>query len=400
MLKKIIHYLKGCLLIQIHGYSPERFLNLCRNKQITIWGLRPYNDCYQMYITIGGFRNLKPILKKTGTKVSIIKKIGLPFLIYKYRNRKAFVVSALICFAIIYVLSLFVWDIQIDGNLEITDKTILEYLKENNVRHGMLKKEIDCEQIVKDIRQKYDDIVWVSVSTKGSFLRIHVKENTDSVEFVQENLSPSDLFAKKKGKIIEIITRSGVPKVKSGNMVKKGQLLVSGKVDILNDAGEVVGVQLQHSDADIIAETNYEYNKELPLKYEQKKYTGKKRRVFSVMLENLTFSVGIMLNKFSGMDIFTSSHQLKIGNNFVLPIYVGQKIIYEYKYVPATYSKEEARQILSVEFEQYLNELKEKGKIIRSYDVKVYIENEIAYAKGNIVVWEDIGKQAVINIDF
>lgn len=400
MIHKIIHYIKGCLLIQICGYSPERFLNLCRNKQIQIWELKPCNDCYQMYISLQGFRKLKPILKKTSTKATIVRKIGLPFLIHKHRKRKAFAVGVFLCFAIIYILSLFVWDIQIEGNLEITDETILEYLQTNQVKHGMLKKKIDCERISKDIRKKYEDIVWVSVSTNGSFLKIHVKENTDSIKMVQETVKPSDIFAKRGGEIIEIITRSGVPKVKVGDEVKKGQLLVSGQVEIKNDSGEVTDIKLQQSDADIIAETNYKFQEELPLKYEQKKYTGKKRRVFSIMQNNFIFSVGILTNKFTYKDIFVSNKQWKIGKNFYLPIWFSEKVVYEYEKVPADYTKEDVQRILSLKFEQYLNKMKAQGKLIKSYDVKIYLDEEKAYAKGNVVVWEDIGKQALINIDF
>jgi len=392
MLKKIIRYVKGYLHIEICGYSPERFLNLCRNKQISIWGLIPRDNCYQMSISIKGFRKLKPILRKTKTKVHVKEKIGLPFLLYRYRDRKAFAGGFFLCIAIIYVLSLFLWDIQIDGNLRITDETILEYLQGRGVKYGIWKNSIDCDRIVKDIRKKYDDIVWVSVSTKGSFLRIHVKENTDSVKEVQEDVTPSDLFAKKSGKIIDIITRSGIPKVKIGETVKKGQLLVSGQVEILNDSGEVTDIQLQHSDADIIAETKYKYYEELPLKYMKKQYTGKKRRSFGVK-QNIS-------KKFTFQDTFISYKQWKIGRNFYLPIYTSERIIYEYKKVPAVYSKEEVQQLLSLQFEQYLNDLKEEGKLIQSYNIKIYIEKEKAYAKGNIILWEDIGKQAVINIDF
>lgn len=65
---------------------------------------------------------------------------------------------------IVYLLSLFIWNIHIDGNQTRTDETILAFLEEKNTVHGMLRKDVDCEQIVKDIRQQFDDIIWVSAS--------------------------------------------------------------------------------------------------------------------------------------------------------------------------------------------------------------------------------------------
>ena len=90
MLNTIIRYIQGYLLIQVTGYSPERFLNLCSRKQIYLWGLEPKENSYEMFITIRGFRKLKPILKKTRTKVTILNRLGLPLFFHKYRKRKVF----------------------------------------------------------------------------------------------------------------------------------------------------------------------------------------------------------------------------------------------------------------------------------------------------------------------
>ena len=107
MLNTIIRYIQGYLLIQVTGYSPERFLNLCSRKQIYLWGLEPKENSYEMFITIRGFRKLKPILKKTRTKVTILNRLGLPFFFHKYRKRKVFFFGILFCVIFIYVMSLF-----------------------------------------------------------------------------------------------------------------------------------------------------------------------------------------------------------------------------------------------------------------------------------------------------
>ena len=49
-----------------------------------------------------------------------------------------------------------------------------------------------------------------------------------------------------------MITRAGTPKVKPGDEVEKGQILVSGIVDVYNDAKEVVNQRPVSADADIL----------------------------------------------------------------------------------------------------------------------------------------------------
>ena len=78
MLTRILRYIKGYVRIRITGYSPERFLNLCKYRKIPVWGLLPGRNFYDMNITIAGMKKLKPILKKTGTNLRILEKNGLP----------------------------------------------------------------------------------------------------------------------------------------------------------------------------------------------------------------------------------------------------------------------------------------------------------------------------------
>ena len=71
--------MKGFIRIRVTGYSTERFLNACCHKGISLWELQPVQGAYEMNISIQGFRQLKPIIRKTGTKVVIVKRLGLPF---------------------------------------------------------------------------------------------------------------------------------------------------------------------------------------------------------------------------------------------------------------------------------------------------------------------------------
>lgn len=114
--------MRGYLCIRITGYSTERFLNACRHKGIYLWGLRAVSGAYEMNIPISGFRRLKPIIRKTGTKVTIVRKSGLPFYLYQYRKRKLFFVGVFCCVFLIFGMSRYIWNIDITGNLTRTDE--------------------------------------------------------------------------------------------------------------------------------------------------------------------------------------------------------------------------------------------------------------------------------------
>ena len=83
--------------------------------------------------------------------------------------------GALLCLCLIELFSGFLWNIEIQGNLSYTDEELLEFLKSTDVQNGMLVKDIDCGQIVKDIRRQYNNIIWVSASIEGTQLLVQVK---------------------------------------------------------------------------------------------------------------------------------------------------------------------------------------------------------------------------------
>ena len=170
--------MKGYLRIRITGYSPERFLNLCSFHRIFIWGLKPVQAAYEMCIGLKDFRKLKPLLKKTKTHLSVLEKKGLPFFFYRNRKRKLYFAGAAVCICLIQLYSGIIWDIHFEGNMTRTSEALLTFLEEQKVQPGMKKKDVDCEQIVQDIRKAYDDIVWVSASIDGSRLLIQVRKTT------------------------------------------------------------------------------------------------------------------------------------------------------------------------------------------------------------------------------
>ena len=254
MIRTLLRYFKGYVKIRVKGYSPERFLNMCRHHQIYIWGLTPSGDAYEMYISLQDFRHLKPVLKKTHTKVNVSGRYGFPFFMHRYRRRKVFFIGFFVCVVLLYAYSGFIWDIHFEGNERWTDETLIEFLAARNVYPFMRKSETDCAQIAKEIRREYKDIVWVSASIDGTRLHIQIKENEDHLpeaEMKTEQKTPKDLIATEDGVITKIVTRSGVPQVHIGDTVSKGDILVSGRVDVLNDNGEVTDYQYQVADADL-----------------------------------------------------------------------------------------------------------------------------------------------------
>ncbi|WP_242847336.1 sporulation protein YqfD [Dorea sp. D27] len=410
MLLSMIRYIKGYVQIRVIGYSAERFLNACSHRGIYIWGLRPSNGAYEMYMSVDGFRKLKPIIKKTGTRVVVAGRFGLPFFLHRYRKRKLFFIGAFLSVALIYILSLFIWDIDIEGNLSQTDENILEFLQTKEVEHGMKKSSVDCARIVKDIRKEYDGIIWVSASIQGSRLIIQVKENEDSLPAAgggeelkeedtgsadgKEEEEPQDIVADIDCTITEIITRKGTPEVKEGDAVKKGDLLVCGRVPVNNDAGETTGYHYHKSDADIKGKAVIPYEQEQDITYIEKELPEVKRQELYIKIGRYRFGLGSRKHGYEHYEVLSQEKRWKIGEEFYLPVSTGTRTIQPYRTEKHKYSDKQLQAMLSARFDKYCEDLEKKGVEIIENDVKIYTGSEKAIAKGNLTVIMPIGATA------
>ena len=400
MKSSVRKYLSGYLKIQIFGYSPERFLNLCSYQNINLWDLNVKDRAYEMKISVKDFRKLKPIIRKTKTKVKVVQRYGFPFFLQKYKTRQFLLLGLLMGILFLFLMSEFVWKIEIAGNIRCSDEEIRMFLKTINIEEGKRKKDISCEEIAKRMRENFDDVIWVSASMDGVELKIEVKENMDRVyEEERKESAPMDIVADKDGIVKRIITSKGRPMVKAGDEVKKGDVLVSGTIEILNDAMEVTGYQYQVAEAEIYIQTEYTYADQVEHTYEIMEVTGKKNYQIWLETNHKIFFIGSHKNGYKYEKIHESQKKIILGGIIPLSWKFGIRTVEECKKKSETYTEEEMRAKLSEKFHRFCQDLEKKGVQILENDVKIYCGAEWTSAQGTLVLEEKSGKTVAGKID-
>ena len=276
MLLSVIKYFKGYVYVRLSGYAPERFLNLCGSRDILIWNLKSIADGYEFCISVAGFKQLRPILKKTRTHIRIIKKYGMPFELYHYRKRKMFAMGMILFAGLLYYLSGFIWNIEVNGNSYLSEEVVLCFLSGEHASFGAKKKNIDCAALEETLRSRYPEVIWTSIKIYGTKMTVDIQENLLPEENYKNDKDNTarDIIASDDGVISDMITRSGTPVVTTGMAVKKGDILVNGSIEILNDDGDTKKYLYRTADADITAKVTYYYHDEIPAEYIKKIPTG------------------------------------------------------------------------------------------------------------------------------
>lgn len=389
MERRILQILKGYVRILICGSSYDRFLNLCAFHGIRIWNLLPTADAYAADISIQDFRKLRAITKKSHVRIRIIERHGLPFFIHKYRKRKFYLVGIGAAFLFMFWLSAHIWNISIEGNVSQTDDIIFEYLDQNGIVHGMPKAQVDCKELAAEIRNYFSQFSWVSVQLKGTRLLIQVKEGIlQDDSMVGTASTATSLASTASGTVVSIYVRHGIPLVEAGAEVEPGTLLVSGAIPIYDDSKTIVSWQYVNSDADIVIRTKMQYDDEVLLQAEKKQYTGQEKNCYQIQLGDMVFALPYSFSDFETCDMITELTQLKLMDNFYLPVYLRKFTVKAYNNQQIQYTTEEAEQILGSNLEYFMKKLEEKGLQIFENDVKIECNEMSARAAGTLTVGE------------
>ena len=274
-----IAYIKGNVEIEAEGRFIERFLNVCMRREIFLTDVK---RCDERRITakigIQGFREIRSVARKTKTRVRIKRKSGMPFLLHRYRKRKAVILGVLGFFCVLWYLSTHIIGIDIAGNSRIATERIEQELKSFGVYRGAAVGKIEEKSVQNRMMSSIDELAWIGVNIKGSRVFVEVKERLDTKRDFDGDI-PCNIVAIRDGKISGLEVASGQTTVALGEFVEKGDLLVSGVMD-----SKVEGLRYEHSEGKVFAETLYKKTKVYPLEFTEKKLTGNEKKRYSITM--------------------------------------------------------------------------------------------------------------------
>lgn len=384
----ILRFLRGYVRVYLWGFSPERFMNLCNNHGIELWNVEPAGEGYEFNMHIKGFLGCKDFLRKTKTRVVIRNKLGLPFLLFKYRKRKLFFAGLLGCFLALFIATRFIWAFEISGNRQFTEDMFLSFLEAQQVYYGMPIEALDIDRFEKALREEYDYIIWASAKIEGTKLSVMIKENDVARTGERTAIENGDIKAAVSGTVVSMVTRAGVPMVKPGDAVNEGDVLISGIIPIINDDGTLRTYHETRADGDVVIESQLPYFDELSLKYDRKNYTGNNQRLYTFGIGEKEVKLGVVKLK-EAYEILSVRKPVRLFDNLYLPVIYGHNDYIGYETVESAYTREEASEILKSRFLQFCKTLEEKGVQIMQKDVKIDYKGDKAVLSGNLSVREN-----------
>ena len=143
LMKGLLNYFLGYVVIRVDGPGVEKLLNLAASRGILFWDIHYLDDKAVFKTYPDNFPLLRPLSRKAGCSLKIEKKAGFPFLFYRFKKRRGLVLGLLIFLVFIYVVSNFIWFIEVKGIENIEEETILKTAEKLGITTGTLKRSLD-----------------------------------------------------------------------------------------------------------------------------------------------------------------------------------------------------------------------------------------------------------------
>jgi similar to stage IV sporulation protein len=289
--------IRGYVVIVVEGKQIEKFINMAVSRGYNLWDIsQPRENVLTARVDVSVYPRLRHIARTCRCKMKISRKRGLPFTAVKMRKRKMLFAGAVIFFLALYVLSSFIWSVEVTSSRElrtITEQQVLDAAARYGIKRGALRYAIDNRKAAEALEKEFMEVSWVGIEIRGTKVIIDVVEKIFPEE--DERSRPGNIVAQKDGVIKEILVLSGEPKAAAGDTVKKGDILISGIIypelpeEREEKAGEDTGDEDDKEQPEepryvsargiVRARVWYEAKTRVPLVQHKEELTGQKQQV-------------------------------------------------------------------------------------------------------------------------
>ena len=341
---KIYEYLRGSYTVTARAESVCRALNVLMKNNVPFYGVKAEGGGLVGFcLEPDAFRKYVALTAEMTIEDERVTRRGLFAFASGYKMRIGFFIGAVLCAALLAASSFFVWDINVSGQTGLSEKEILKTLEGYGLYIGAYIPNIDTMRLENELVIDTEELSYASINLRGTVAEVVVRERKEKDV---ENISlPSNLVANCDGQIESIEVRGGMPTVKKGQIVKKGQLLVSGVID-----SQAVGYRLVRASGEIYARISRSFTAEVPLVREKKSRTGEKKtrvtiRFFAKKI-NLFSNNDISFEKY---DTIEEEKRLCLFDRVELPVFIIKTTYSEYVTETEKISEEQALSIAEKE---------------------------------------------------
>ena len=333
----LLYFLRGITKFTVQTNKQAKLINDLRCT-IPLRAINKISENELEFCTYYSYtKKVRQHLESQKISITRVKSYGATYLLYKYRKRAGLFVSGVAVFLFLFVSQLFVWDIRVEGNEKIRDEDIVHTLSQIGFTEGVYKKSVNLDSLVNNFLIREKRISWIAINFDGGVAHVEVREGRNPVVF--EKKQNVNLVASHDGIVMRADVLEGGSMVSKGDVVFKGQLLVSAFID-RKDKSSLRGAR-----GSVWAMTQREISVYVPLNYIQKKYSGTSKINYVLNISGIELSLGTQRHSFELCSKNTETFKAVAGGKYPLPFRITKNTYNEYCLEKRVRSHEECVEI-------------------------------------------------------
>ena len=373
----------GRIVFAAKGSDAARIFNKCMEEKITyvksVWD----GESFLLHLEGRAASRFAALCEREQIEVEVRSRKGLPELWSRYRSRPGLWLGLLLVVGLLVLSRGVIWSIRIEGNARLGEDRILALLAENGIEVGSPLRDLRPAVAEGNILLAEKDISWISLYAVGTTLNVEVRE-TERGEPSEEGAA--NLVALCDGVIERIEVCDGGVVVKRGDVVRKGELLVSG----VYDTPEGGALRQTLARGEVFARTIHEYEVKIPLLHEKKVYTG--REWCEKRIKFFSKDIKVFANTGNApptCDIIYYEDKLSLFGGEELPLGMDTVLCREYVMETVRLSPGEAAEYAFAELERELAALSVRAELLEK-DISFELTDEAYVLDCRITCLENI----------
>lgn len=248
----------------------NRFIKKCIDNNINLYNISYVKDKMVVLIDVKDFLKIKRL--NYYSKIRVVKYDGLLNIKKIIKDNMFYISVIFLSFIWMNLLTNYIVDIEIIHSNSGIRRLLKEELDKNNVKRFSLAYSFEeLDNITKKIlADNKNNLEWVSIKKDGMKYIVRAEERIIKREVVSDK--PRDIVASKDAYITKVIGSKGNVLVRQGEYVKKGTVLISGKITLYEDVKGVTSAS-----GSVYGNVWYECTVETPKEISSERLTGKKR---------------------------------------------------------------------------------------------------------------------------
>ena len=376
-------------MIKASGFGAERFMNMVSYRGVYLWDVEQKGAGVYMRAPMNSIGVLQACQEKTGCRMEVLGYGGLPSKLRRFHGRQMLIAGVILFLAGLYVLSSFIWTIEIEGTERLGHEEIRLYCERLELKPGTWKKRIDTEEATKKLLAHFPDISWISIGIDGTTAIIKLTEIIEETEIVDKG-TPTDIIAVGDGVIVKITVERGTPVMQEGDVVQRGDVLISSEI-VIGLEGEEQYPEYVAAEGLIHARQWLKMSGELPLTYQEKVYLEEDENTVIIINGKEVDIIYPSMSTIFEKEVLVE-RQLALGD-FILPITWRKEkyIAYEMEERSRTVqeAKKELEEIIREKFERMLSIY----GTIEDITIRYYEYADKVTAEAQAVMIEQIGEK-------